>query len=117
MSSAWRRYSATTTDARPLRSLTMTQPAVRVMDRLRQFGVATIGYAIMRSGLVVAWLRVARDQPESRTRALRYAGGMTALQALWLLRLTTPDALIVATFIPLGVAELLVPVWAERAAP
>jgi low temperature requirement protein LtrA len=81
----------------------------------RQFGVATIGYAIMRSGLVVAWLRVARDQPESRRRALRYAGGMTALQVLWLLRLTAPDALTVATFIPLGVAELLVPVWAERA--
>jgi low temperature requirement protein LtrA len=82
----------------------------------RQYGVATIGYAIMRSGLVLAWLRVARDQPESRTRALRYSGGMAALQILWLLRLATPDAFTVATFIPLGVAELLVPVWAEKAA-
>ena len=82
----------------------------------RQFGVATIGYAIMRSGLIVAWLRVARDQPDSRTRALRYATGEAVLQALWLLRLAAPNELAVATFVPLGLAELLVPAWAERAA-
>ena len=81
----------------------------------QDYGVATVGYAIMRSGLVVDWLRVARDQPVCRTRALRYAGGMTALQILWLLRLATPRSFTIATFVVLGVAELIVPFWAETA--
>jgi low temperature requirement protein LtrA len=82
----------------------------------RQFGLATFGYVIMRVGLVWDWLRVARDQPESRVRALRYARGLVALQLLWMLRLLTPDSLVVVTFIVIGLGELLAPVWAEKAA-
>jgi low temperature requirement protein LtrA len=79
------------------------------------FAISTVGYAIMRTGLVVDWLRVARDQPAARVRAQRYAVGMTVLQVLWIVRLATPASLTIATFVPLGVAELLVPFWAERA--
>jgi len=82
----------------------------------RQFAIATVGYAVMRAGLVCNWLRVARDQPDTRTRALRYAGGTSILQVLWLLRLATPDSWTAVTFAVLGIAELLVPMWAERAA-
>jgi low temperature requirement protein LtrA len=82
----------------------------------KNFALATVGYATMRSGLVINWLRVARDQPDTRTRALRYAGGEVVLQLLWIGRLFTGHAWIAPTFIALGLAELAVPVWAEKAA-
>jgi low temperature requirement protein LtrA len=83
----------------------------------QDFTVAVAGYVIMRLGLVVAWLRVARDVPESRQRALRYAVGITALQVLWAFRLAITGELAVTSFVVLGLAELAIPVWAERAAP
>ncbi len=83
----------------------------------RSLAVIVLGYVIMRLGLITAWLRVARDVPECRTRALRYAGGFGALQVLWIARLALPESLFVPSFAALVIAELLVPVWAERAAP
>lgn len=77
--------------------------------------VVTMGYAVMRLGLAVSWLRVARDEPTVRTRALRYAAGISVMQLLWLLRLTLPDDLLAISMLVLVVGELLVPVWAERA--
>jgi len=76
----------------------------------------TIGYSVMRVGLAISWLRVARDEPSGRTRALRYAAGISVLQVLWFARLALPDDLRLAGFLALVVAELAVPVWAERAA-
>ena len=55
------------------------------------FTTMTIGYVVMRLGLVGMWLRVARDQPDHRRRAMRYVIGITAVQILWLLRLTLPE--------------------------
>ena len=79
--------------------------------------VVTIGYAVMRVGLAVSWLRVARDEPAGRTRALRYAAGISVLQVLWFARLALPHgAAGAAGFLVLVAAELAVPVWAERAA-
>jgi low temperature requirement protein LtrA len=78
--------------------------------------VTTIGFLIMRVGLVSSWLRVARDCPGHRTRALRYASGLVTLQLLWLGRLLLPAAGSISAFIVLGTAELLVPYWAERSA-
>jgi low temperature requirement protein LtrA len=79
--------------------------------------VVTLGYGVMRVGLAASWLRVARDEVTGRTRALRYAAGISALQLLWFARLALPteDARL-AGFLVLVVAELAVPVWAERAA-
>jgi len=75
----------------------------------------TVGYGIMRCGLVAGWLRVARDEPANRTRAFRYAGGITVLWWLWFARLALPDELQFPTLVILAVCEMTVPVWAERA--
>lgn len=75
-----------------------------------------VGYAIMRFGMVGLWLRAAAGHPERRETALWYAGGITVVQVLWIARLAVDPGSpwIVATFLALVVAELLVPVVAER---
>lgn len=40
------------------------------------FATVTIGYAVMRIGLVALWLRAAREHPERRRTAMRYALGI-----------------------------------------
>jgi low temperature requirement protein LtrA len=78
------------------------------------FRVITAGYVIMRLALVAQWLRAARSDPERRTVALRYAGGVAVVQIAWLLRLLLPPAWQLPAFLILVVAELAVPIWAER---
>jgi low temperature requirement protein LtrA len=78
------------------------------------FVVATIGYVIMRVGLVGSWLRVARDQPDQRPRAVRYTTGLVALPLLWLARLALPSTAATIAFVVLGIGELVVPYVAER---
>jgi low temperature requirement protein LtrA len=48
---------------------------------------------------------------------LRYAAGISGLQVLWVGRLFLPDEWFTVTVLPLIAGELLVPVWAESAAP
>lgn len=79
------------------------------------FTVMTIGYAIMRVPQIGQWLRVALSVPALRRTALRYAGGIAAVQALWLLRLLLPPSLGLASFLVLMILEVLTPVIAERA--
>jgi low temperature requirement protein LtrA len=81
----------------------------------RDFGVMTLGYAVMRLSLVGQWLRAAASHSEGRTTALRYAVAIAALQAGWLARLALPDSVFVMGFLPLLVAELVIPMWAESA--
>lgn len=83
----------------------------------KDFTLVTIGYLVMRVPLVAQWLRVARDDPARRAVGLRYAAGVALVQAGWLVRLALPDGLGLASFLVLVVAELAVPVWAERAGP
>jgi low temperature requirement protein LtrA len=78
------------------------------------FLVVTLGYLVMRLGLTASWLRVARDQPSHRSRALRYASGLVGLQVLWLGRLLLPDDLRFVSFVALALCEMAVPLWAER---
>ena len=93
---AWMNFtwfnSAHDADDVPQRAVTLVQMAgvlvlaagvTRAVED-HDFTVAVVGYVIMRLGLVAAWLRVARDVPESRRRALRYAVGITAVQVLWI---------------------------------
>ena len=75
-----------------------------------------IGYVIMRLALVTQWLRAAASDPPRRQTALRYAIGITIVQIGWLLTLIVPDAIFVPVFLALVVAELVVPVIAERGA-
>ncbi|HZD74971.1 MAG TPA: low temperature requirement protein A [Actinomycetota bacterium] len=78
------------------------------------FVIVTVGYLIMRVALTAQWLRAAREDPPRRTVALRYAAGITAVQAGWVARLALPGAWSAAGFMVLALAELAVPVWAER---
>ena len=80
------------------------------------FTTATLGYVIMRLAMVTQWLRVAVQQPSSRRRATRFAVGILVVQVLWLLRLALPERLSLSSFVVLMVAEVAVPVYAERAA-
>jgi low temperature requirement protein LtrA len=71
----------------------------------------------MRVPLVVQWLRAARDDPSRRAVAVRYAVGVSVVQALWLLRLALPDTAGLIAFFPLALLDIAVPIWAERAGP
>jgi low temperature requirement protein LtrA len=52
-----------------------------------------------------------------RPAALRYAAGISILQVGWVLRLFLPQEAGLLVFYVLAVCEMLVPAWAERAAP
>jgi low temperature requirement protein LtrA len=120
--------SAFDTDDVPFRLLTLVQMggvlvlAAGVPAALdhSDYRAVTIGYAIMRVGLVAHWLRAAVEDPSSRSTALRYVLGITALELAWLLRLVLDDAGLLsdparlAVFVALVLFELSVPIWAER---
>lgn len=74
----------------------------------------TVGYLVMRIGLVALWVRASIEHPERRTTTLRYAIGVTVVQLGWIARLLLPDELLIPAFVVLALAELAVPVWAER---
>lgn len=80
----------------------------------QNFTAVTIGYFIMRIGLVAQWVRAAVEHPQSRPTAIRYAVGLSVLQVGWLLRLALPPETGVASFAVLAALDLAVPLWAER---
>lgn len=79
------------------------------------FFAITLGYAIMRVGLIAQWLRAGLEHPESRRTAWGYAGGVAIVQLGWVLRLLLPPELGTVSFAVLALADLSVPLWAERA--
>ena len=81
------------------------------------YTAVTLGYVIMRVGLLSLWLRAAAEHAAGRDTALRQAGGLAVLTMLWLGRLGLGGRAAVVTFLMLAVLELLVPVWAERRGP
>jgi len=127
---AWMNFSwfasAYDTDDIPYRLTTLVQIAgalilaagvPRAMDG-RDFGVITFGYVVMRLAMVTQWLRAARADAQRRPCCLRYAAGITVMQIGWVARLALSDeGWALAAFAVLAVAELAVPIWAERAAP
>jgi low temperature requirement protein LtrA len=80
----------------------------------------TLGFVVMRVGLIAQWLRAAIEDPASRRTALRYAVGFAVLQLGWVLRLMLqqagllPGQLQLVAFVILAILELSVPLWAER---
>ncbi|MGJ6966806.1 low temperature requirement protein A [Streptosporangium sp. G11] len=80
----------------------------------KDFELITLGYVVMRLAMVALWLRAAREHPEGRACALRYAIGITAIEVGWIARLALPESLGVAGFLVLVLAELALPLWAER---
>ncbi|MHC5794623.1 low temperature requirement protein A [Lacisediminihabitans sp. FW035] len=114
--------SAYDTDDLPYRLTTMLQMAgVLVLaagvpsafDKQQYFGI-TLGYFIMRVGLVGQWVRAGIENPDGRRTAFRYAGGITVVQFGWIARLLLPPELGTVTFVVLALAEMCVPLWAER---
>src|SRR5689334_19363627 len=120
--------SAFDTDDVPFRLLTLVQMAgvlvlaAGVPDALERsdYLVVTLGYAIMRAGLIAHWLRAAIEAPATRPTAQRYAIGVAVAEVAWLLRLAFDEAGLLSdaarptVFISLVVLELAIPVWAER---
>ncbi|MEO3813420.1 low temperature requirement protein A [Sphaerisporangium sp. B11E5] len=129
---AWMNFtwfaSSYDTDDVPYRLLTMVQMAgvlvlaagVPAAVGHSDYGIITLGYLIMRIGLVAQWLRAAFDDPASRRTGLRYATGIGLVEFGWLLRLALveagllPASLQLPFFACLVVLELAVPWWAER---
>jgi len=76
--------------------------------------VIVIGYVIMRLAMVTQWIRAARSDPPRRRTDLRYAVGVSLVQLYWLLLLWVPVGFAYIGFAIGVVAELAVPVIAER---
>lgn len=81
------------------------------------FGWGLAGWIIMRAGMIALWL-LASGNPEYRTTALRYAGGIAFAQLCWVaMYFITQDN--PGLFYLLGIIvfaiELAVPAFAERA--
>ncbi|MDQ1547009.1 MAG: hypothetical protein QOH69_1913 [Actinomycetota bacterium] len=129
---AWMNFtwfaSAYDTDDVPYRLFTLLQIAgVLVLaagvpaafEHQNFFGI-TLGYFIMRIGLVAQWVRAAVENPDGRATARRYAIGVALVQVGWLARLLLPtDAAnqwwtVYLAFVVLVALEIAVPYWAER---
>lgn len=123
---AWMNFtwfaSAYDTDDVPYRLLTMLQmggvlvlaAGVPAAFAEQDFRAITVGYLIMRIGLVAQWVRAGVEHPESRVTAWRYAAGVSLVQVGWLARLALPEEVGVLSFVVLAALDLAVPLWAER---
>ncbi|MFF5344037.1 low temperature requirement protein A [Streptomyces althioticus] len=123
---AWMNFtwfaSAFDTDDVPYRLLTLIQitgaliMAAGITTAMHEdFTIVTGGYVVMRLAMVSQWLRAAHSDKEHRPAALRYASGILVLQVGWLVRLALPHEGGILSFVVLGLGELAVPFWAERA--
>ncbi|WP_432086593.1 low temperature requirement protein A [Streptomyces sp. bgisy095] len=81
------------------------------------FLVVYLGYLVMRLALVFQWTRAARHatDPAERTMCHRYAGGVLLCQVGWLGLLLAPEPARAWVFLVMALAELAVPLYAERA--
>jgi low temperature requirement protein LtrA len=123
---AWMNFtwfaSAYDTDDLPYRLITLLQIAgvlilaaglPRAFDH-SDFAIVVAGYVIMRLAMVAQWLRAARNDPERRHAALRYATGLVCVQVLWVALLFVPEGLWLPGWVVLAAVELALPVWAEH---
>jgi low temperature requirement protein LtrA len=115
--------SAYDTDDAPYRLLVLVQMTgalivaagvPRLFDDL-DMTVVLIGYVVMRLAGVTQWIRVARSDQARRSTSLRFAFGIGVVQIAWVLLLFAPEPMVMPGFTMLVIAELLVPIWAERA--
>ncbi|MEQ4717622.1 low temperature requirement protein A [Nonomuraea sp. B19D2] len=132
---AWMNFtwfaSSYDTDDVAYRLLTMVQMAgvltlaagVPAATAHADYGIITLGYVIMRIGLVAQWLRAGLEDPARRRTALRYAIGISLVTTGWVLRFLLGETVALPAFagllffVCLDVLELAVPRWAERARP
>ncbi|MFC8173214.1 low temperature requirement protein A [Streptomyces sp. NPDC057242] len=83
------------------------------------FLVVYLGYLVMRLALAFQWTRAAHHatDPAERTMCHRYAGGVLLCQVGWLGLLLAPEPARAWVFLVMALAELSVPLYAERDAP
>lgn len=95
-------------------SLVLAAGIPRIFEGDFRLGVA--GYVIMRIGLVLMWLRAAQGHPERRGTAIRYATGLTMVQATWVFAVVASEGDIpIAVFVLLALADISVPMVSEAA--
>ncbi|MFB9903710.1 low temperature requirement protein A [Allokutzneria oryzae] len=95
-------------------ALVLAAGVARALDN-GDFTVITYGYVVMRLAMVVQWLRAAKADPPHRRTALRYAVGITVVQVGWVVRLALPQEWLLPAFFVMALADIAVPVIAERA--
>ncbi|CAM5590994.1 membrane protein [Streptomyces spiroverticillatus] len=79
------------------------------------WAVCIVGYVVMRLAMTCQWLRVARhNSGAERSMALKYAIGLVICQVGWLAMLFAPEGARMYFFVILGLAELSVPLIAEK---
>lgn len=80
------------------------------------YTVVWLGYLIMRVAMAAQWLRAARSaEGAERTTALRYAGGILLCMVGWLGLVLLPEPARPWVFLVMVIAELCVPLYAEKA--
>ncbi|MGJ0204008.1 low temperature requirement protein A [Leucobacter sp. gxy201] len=79
------------------------------------FRIIIAGYVVMRLALVAQWIRASRSHPRLRRTALRFAGGIVAVQVLWVCYPLVPAQWALPVFCTLVLAEVSVPIFAESA--
>ncbi|WP_369235559.1 low temperature requirement protein A [Streptomyces sp. R21] len=80
-----------------------------------EFLIVVLGYMVMRFAMITQWVRAARSTGGAeRTMALRYAGGVLLCQVGWLALLFLPEPARPWAFLVMAVAELCVPLYAEK---
>ncbi|MER7797712.1 low temperature requirement protein A [Microbacterium sp. NPDC096154] len=77
---------------------------------------AVAGYVVMRIAQILLWVRVARHDPAHRRTAARYAGAIALVQVGWIVQIFVdpPLGIAMALFAVFAIAEMLVPLFAER---
>jgi low temperature requirement protein LtrA len=95
----------------------MLAAGIRDAFREEDFTLVTFGYIVMRVAMVTQWLRVALTDRDRRTTALRYAVGITVVQVGWVARLALPESAFLVGFVVLALADIAVPLFAERTEP
>lgn len=80
--------------------------------------VGIVGWAVMRIGMILLWLRAARHNPGLARTCHRYALGIAVAQVGWIvtgLLVPPASAAFLALALVVWVIEFAVPVWAESA--
>lgn len=85
----------------------------RAFDR-EDFSIVTLGYAILRVGMIAHWLRAAKADPPRRKTALRFALGLAVVQVGWIALWYFAPVHWLPVFLLLAASELSVTIWAER---
>ncbi|MET7277593.1 low temperature requirement protein A [Kribbella sp. NPDC005582] len=78
------------------------------------FRVVVVGYVVMRVAMIAQWLRASQASAETRRVTQYYAGGIAVVQVLWVILLFLPHEVTTLGWVLFVIAELAVPVLAER---